>query len=49
MNNKVKCISIKSHTYYFFNDVINVKNFDRNNIKKDEKSYKNILISILDI
>ena len=25
-------------------DIINVKNFDPNNIKIDEKSYKNILI-----
>ena len=26
------------------NDIINIKNFDTNNIKIDEKSYKNILI-----
>ena len=29
---------------YFFNDIINIKNFDSNNIKIDEKPYKNILI-----
>ena len=37
-------INIKIPTYYFFNDIINIKDFDPNNIKKDEKSYKNILL-----
>ena len=41
MSNKVKDISRKNHTYYFFNDIIN---FDPNNIKIDEKSFKDILI-----
>ena len=36
----VKDINIKSHTYYLFNDVVNVKDFDPHNIKIDEKSYK---------
>ena len=36
--------SIKNHTYQFFDDIINIKDFDSNNIKIDEKSYKNILI-----
>ena len=44
MSNKVKDIDIKNGTYYFFNDNINIRNFDPNNIKIDEKSYKNILI-----
>ena len=39
-----KDINIKIHTNYFFNDIINIKDFDPNNIKKDEKSYKNILL-----
>ena len=43
MSNKVKDVDIKSHTYYFFN-IINIKIFDSNTIKIDEKSYKNILI-----
>ena len=43
MSNKVKGIDIKNHTYYFFDD-INIKNFYLNNIKIDEKPYKNILI-----
>ena len=44
MSNKVKDISIKNNTFEFFNDIINVKNFDPNNVKIDEKSYKSILI-----
>ena len=44
MSNRFKDISIKNHTYYFFDDIVNIKNFDPNNIKIDEKSYKNILI-----
>ena len=44
MSNKIKDISIKSHTYYFFNDIINIKLFDPTNIEIDEKSYKNLLI-----
>ena len=43
MSNKVKDIDIKNSTYYFFNDIINLKIFDANNIKIDETSYKNIL------
>ena len=44
MSNNVKDINIKNHTYYFFDDIINRKDFDLNNIKIDQKSYKNILI-----
>ena len=44
MSNKVKDINVNDHIHYFFNDVINIKNFDPNNIKIDEKTYKNILI-----
>ena len=44
MNNKVKDVSIKNYTYYFFNDLINIENFEPNNINIDEKSYKNTLI-----
>ena len=40
MSNK----NIKNTTYYFFNDIINTGNFDPNNIKIDEKSYKDNLI-----
>ena len=44
MNSKVKDINIKNRAYYFFNDIINIENFDPNNIKTDKKSYKNFLI-----
>ena len=44
MSNKLNDIDIENHTYYFFNDIINIKNFDPNKIKIVEKSYKNILI-----
>ena len=43
MSNKIEDINIKNRTYYFFN-IINVENFDPNNIKIDEKSHKNIFI-----
>ena len=44
MSNKVEHINIKKQTYYILNDIINIENFDPNNIKIDKKSYKNIVI-----
>ena len=44
MSNIVKDIIIKNDTYYFFDDIIDIKDFDPNNIKIDEKSYKNVFI-----
>ena len=38
----IKQINIKNHTYYFFNDMINIKDFDSSLIKIDKKYYKNI-------
>ena len=38
----VKQIYIKHRTYYFYNDMINIKNFDPIFLKIDRKSYKNI-------
>ena len=40
----VKDINIKNHTYYYFDDIINIKDFDPSNIKIDEQSYENIFI-----
>ena len=37
-----KQINIRNRTYYFFNDMINIKDFDPSLIKIDKKSYKNI-------
>ena len=39
---KVKQIEIKNQTYYFYNDVINLKNFESNLLKMDKKHYKGI-------
>ena len=39
---EVKQINIKNPTYYFYNDIIDIKNFDARLLKIDKKSYKNI-------
>ena len=38
----MKQINIKNRTYRFFNDMINIKDFDLSLLKIDKKSYKNI-------
>ena len=40
----VKQIDIKSRTYYYYNYIIDIKNFDARLSKVDKKSYKNISI-----
>ena len=42
----VKSINIKNKTYYFFNDMINIKNFDSNLFKIDKKNHTKTLIFI---
>ena len=42
MTVNVKSITIKNRTYYFFNDVINIEDFDSNQLKIDKKSQKSI-------
>ena len=37
-----KQINIKNWTYYFFHDMINIKDFDLSLLKIGKKSYKNI-------
>ena len=49
INNKVKEIDIKNGTYYYFNDIINMKNLDPNNIKIDESHTKMFLFPKLDL
>ena len=39
---EVKQINIKNRTYYFYNDIIYLKNFKSNLLKIDKKSYKDI-------
>ena len=38
----IKETNIKNRTYYFFDDIINIKNFIANLLKIEKKSYKNI-------
>ena len=38
----IKQIDIKNRTYYFCNDMIDIKNFDARLLKTDKKSYKDI-------
>ena len=35
-----KEVNIKERTYYFYNDIIDLKTFDSNNLKLDKKTYK---------
>ena len=39
---KVEQINIKNQTYYFYNDQINLKDFDASLLKVDKKDYKDI-------
>ena len=39
---KVKQINIKNRTYYFYNDQINLKDFDANLLKVDKKITKRL-------
>ena len=36
----IKQVNIKNRTYYFFNDMINIKIFDSSLLKIGQKSYK---------
>ena len=39
---EIKQINIKSRSYYFYNDIIDLKDFDAKLLKIDKKSYKNL-------
>ena len=39
---KIRQINIKNRTYYFYNDQINLKDFDASMLKIDKKNYKEI-------
>ena len=41
---EVKEINMRNRTYYFYHDIINLKNFEPNLLKIDRKPYKNIVI-----
>ena len=44
---KIKMINIKSRSYYFYNDIINLDEFDGSNIKVDRKNSDDIDIYYL--
>ena len=41
-------LNIKNRTYYFYNDLINVLNFEASNLKLDKTTWKDIDIYHLD-
>ena len=44
---KVKQIEIKSRNYYFYNDIINIEEFNSSLLKIDKKSYRDIGIDYI--
>ena len=44
---EVKQINVKNRNYYFYNDIINLKDFDAKLLKVDKKSYKDIDVSYI--
>ena len=44
---EVKQINTKNRTFYFYNDIIDLKNVDARLLKIDKKSYKNIGIGYI--
>ena len=45
----IKQMDIKNHTYYFFNDMISIKDFDSSLLKKDKKNHiKTLTFTILE-
>ena len=45
---EIKQIKIKNRTYYFYNDIINLKKLDAKLLKVDKKSYKTLTFTKLD-
>ena len=46
----VKQIIIKNRTYYFYNDIIDLENFDSSLLKLDKKNrIRTLVLTILDI
>ena len=42
MGRSIKQINIKIYRYYFFNDMVNIEDFDPNLLKIDNTVYKNM-------
>ena len=45
---EIKQINVKNRTYYYYNDMINIKDFDSSLLKIDKKSSKNIAIYFIE-
>ena len=45
----VKQIDIKNQTYYFYNDMIDIKKFDSDLLKIDKNHIKTLVFTTLDI
>ena len=45
----IRQLNIKSRTYYFYNDLINIKNFNINKLKRDKTVLWAMMFIILDI
>ena len=45
----VKQIDTKNRTYYFYNDMVNIKKFDSNLLKLIKKRIKTLVFTTLDI
>ena len=45
----IKEVNIKNRTYYLFDDMINIENFNPDLLKIDKQSYKSLVFIILDI
>ena len=45
----VKQINIKNRTYYFYNDIIDLENFDSSLWKIDKSHIKTLVITVLNI
>ena len=39
---EIKMINIKNRSYYFYNDIINLDEFDGSNIKADRKNFNDL-------
>ena len=44
---KVKELNVKNRTHYFFDNMINIKNFHSDLLKIDKKPYKDLVIFIV--
>ena len=45
----IKEINFKNQAYYIFDDMINIKDFDSNLLKKTKSQTKTLIIIILDV